>query len=423
MSDSAVGIVLLTTFDAPSRIIAHQDISIDMVQRQAKHLGLTLLGIPMHRASSESYVSRVTKGLELLRQQFGPKVKSLVFGDLHLEHIKTWREAELGKLGYSLEFPLWHSSYKDRVVVSCALMLPQRSLSGGVVHGNLVLAVAASRIEVSLADFVASLRKEGQWPALYADGAANLEKSFEFLRCKLPGFPALGERLLFKRTDLWLGGETLSTLHFDNVENLFAQLVGEKEFLLCPPGDTPLLADGRLRKAYATWQASEGSKGNFERKAEGLSDEAVMNYAVYDVDDPPEEYAELAAQLRKTVVTVRAGEVLYLPFGWWHQVRGRPSPSGLCCSAASFFQPFFAVAVPYKRRYDYHELGEHVTSLILKSLPPNLSISRLCAFLEKITPGKYDFIHLPHHEQTRHNIALAFINFVDHDSARNAPAA
>ncbi|CAK9056781.1 unnamed protein product [Durusdinium trenchii] len=77
-----------------------------------------------------------------------------------------------------------------------------------------------------------------------------------------------------------------------------------------------------------------------------------------------------------------------------------------------------AVAVPYKRRYDYHELGEHVTSLILKSLPPNLSISRLCAFLEKITPGKYDFIHLPHHEQTRHNIALAFINFVDHDSAR-----
>lgn len=52
------------------------------------------------------------------------QVKSLVFGDLHLEHIKTWREAELGKLGYSLEFPLWHSSYKDRVVVSCALMLP-----------------------------------------------------------------------------------------------------------------------------------------------------------------------------------------------------------------------------------------------------------------------------------------------------------
>ena len=44
-----------------------------MVQRQAKHLGLTLLGIPMHRASSESYVSRVTKGLELIRQQFGPK--------------------------------------------------------------------------------------------------------------------------------------------------------------------------------------------------------------------------------------------------------------------------------------------------------------------------------------------------------------
>ena len=99
-------------------------------------------------------------------------------------------------------------------------------------------------------------------------------------------------RLLdFKRTDLWLGSETLSTLHFDNYENLFAQLVGEKalfhrltgalgldlgqDFLLCPPGDTPLLADGRLRKAYATWEgrAVEVSQkkvvgeGGFQRKA------------------------------------------------------------------------------------------------------------------------------------------------------------
>eukprot|EP00434_Breviolum_minutum_P043818 symbB.v1.2.039078.t1/scaffold6336.1/size18949/2 len=120
----------------------------------------------------------------------------------------------------------------------------------GVIHKDLVLAVAASRIEVTIKDFVASLRKQGNWPLLYADGASNLQRSFDFLRSKLPGHPALGELLLFNRTDLWLGSSTLSTLHFDNYENLFSQLVGEKEFLLCPPGDTPLLADGRLRKAY-----------------------------------------------------------------------------------------------------------------------------------------------------------------------------
>jgi len=131
-------------------------------------------------------------------------------------------------------------------------------------------------------------------------------------------------------------------LHFDNVENLFVQLVGSKEFLLCPPGDTGKLVDGRLRKAYATWSPGpDGRAGSFARSAEGLSSEAVLNYAAYDVLDPPPEYAERASKLRPVRVVVRPGEVLFLPFGWWHQVRALPAESGLCASAACFYEPFF----------------------------------------------------------------------------------
>merc|ERR1711862_969695 len=71
-----------------------------------------------------------------------------------------------------------------------------------------------------------------------------------------------------------------------------------------------------------------------------------MNYAAYNIDDPAPEYAERAAKLRKTVVRVREGEVLYLPFGWWHQVRGVPSENGLCASVASFYEPFFVRLQP-----------------------------------------------------------------------------
>jgi len=110
-SAGPMGLVLLTTFDAPSRVIAHQDISIEIAQRQAKHLGLTLLGVPMHRGSRESYISRIGRALDLLQTEFGKKVKSLVFGDLHLDHIRSWRETELSKLGFQLEFPLWHMDY------------------------------------------------------------------------------------------------------------------------------------------------------------------------------------------------------------------------------------------------------------------------------------------------------------------------
>jgi len=205
------------------------------------------------------------------------------------------------------------------------------------VHRDRVLAVAAERIEVPIEDFAASLH--GALPALYADGAANAEHSFHFLG--LPSPPDVGSLLFFKRYDLWLGGKTISTLHYDNYENLFVQLVGDKEFTLFPPGDSPHLVDGRFQKVYATWR-----DGKFERTAKGISSEFVLNYAAYDFNSPPEHYAERAKRLRRVDVSVRAGDVLYLPWGWWHQVRGVPGESGLCASAAVFFDPFFVRLQP-----------------------------------------------------------------------------
>merc|ERR1712224_190496 len=51
-------------------------------------------------------------------------------------------------------------------------------------------------------------------------------------------------------------------------------------------------------------------------------------------------------KLRPTKVRVREGEVLYLPFGWWHQVRGYPAANGLCASLAMYFDPFFVRVSP-----------------------------------------------------------------------------
>lgn len=75
----------------------------------------------------------------------------------------------------------------------------------------------------------------------------------------------------------------------------------------------------------------------------------------------------------------------------------------------------------HKRHKEFQRapaLDEHVTSLILRRLPPNVSNQRLVQHLDTIVPGKYDFVHVPHHQQTGHNISLAFVNFVDHQSAR-----
>lgn len=99
---------LATTFDASRRTIAHQELALELVIRQARHLNLPLLGIPLH--SERDYAESVEPALRLV-----PHLARLVFGDLHLEHIRQWREqafaAIANELELSLAFPLWHADY------------------------------------------------------------------------------------------------------------------------------------------------------------------------------------------------------------------------------------------------------------------------------------------------------------------------
>lgn len=103
-------VVLLTTFDARSRRVAHQEIDITTIVAQARALELPLLGIPLH--PEQDYLAALEAGLRTL-----VPVHELVFGDLHLVHIRQWREDAIGpvaaRLGCALRFPLWQRSYAD----------------------------------------------------------------------------------------------------------------------------------------------------------------------------------------------------------------------------------------------------------------------------------------------------------------------
>lgn len=105
--DAKRDVVLLTTFNAFSGRVAHQDVSIEDVVAFVNHLGLVLIGVPL---GGEDYVERVAKGLKKI-SNFGIEIIRLAFGDLHLHHIRTWRESQLNSLGASLCFPLWNVPY------------------------------------------------------------------------------------------------------------------------------------------------------------------------------------------------------------------------------------------------------------------------------------------------------------------------
>ena len=108
LRESLRPIVLLTTFDVGTRTVAHQEIHIDAVIRQAGHLGLPLLGVPLH--PGETYMDRIRAACELV-----PLIARLVFGDLHLTHIREWRGVAFREFAAdrdaALHFPLWGVPY------------------------------------------------------------------------------------------------------------------------------------------------------------------------------------------------------------------------------------------------------------------------------------------------------------------------
>ena len=93
---------------------------------------------------------------------------------------------------------------------------------------------------------------------------------------------------------LWIGpGGTFTPLHHDLTNNLFIQIVGHKSVDLISPNFVAKLANRR----------------------HVFSD-------VHDIDNPRLDEGEAAIdQVRRFTVELEPGDALFLPIGWWHQVR------------------------------------------------------------------------------------------------------
>ncbi len=93
----------------------------------------------------------------------------------------------------------------------------------------------------------------------------------------------------------WLGpAGTVTPLHCDYDDNLFAQLWGSKRIFLAPPHHDAYL---------------------YPKEAN-----AILSGSPFDPEAPDFERYPLARQASLVACTVAAGEMLYVPAGWYHQV-------------------------------------------------------------------------------------------------------
>ncbi|CAM9999998.1 unnamed protein product, partial [Phaeothamnion confervicola] len=114
---------------------------------------------------------------------------------------------------------------------------------------------------------------------------------------RIPPFvPA--ERL--SELNVWIGGgDTTTNLHYDASHNWLFVLAGLKEVTLFPPSETPSV------RAHPACGASANHSDLSTKEAKAL--------------------AVAAAERGAMTVMVAAGQALFIPEGWWHQVSSAPA--------------------------------------------------------------------------------------------------
>ena len=96
---------LLTTFNEHYQRVSMHGVRQTLLEKQVESIGLPLEKMFVsQRSSNEEYEAKM-KALLLKHKEQG--IETVVFGDIFLEDLKRWREANLAKVGMKGLFPLW----------------------------------------------------------------------------------------------------------------------------------------------------------------------------------------------------------------------------------------------------------------------------------------------------------------------------
>jgi uncharacterized protein (TIGR00290 family) len=96
---------LLTTVTRDYRRISMHGVRQELLGQQAAFLGFPLEKVLISKsASNEEYEAQMQA---ILKKYLKASVTSVVFGDIFLEDLRKYREANLAKMGMNAIFPLW----------------------------------------------------------------------------------------------------------------------------------------------------------------------------------------------------------------------------------------------------------------------------------------------------------------------------
>eukprot|EP01012_Entosiphon_sulcatum_P016661 TRINITY_DN21585_c0_g1_i1.p1 TRINITY_DN21585_c0_g1~~TRINITY_DN21585_c0_g1_i1.p1 ORF type:complete len:346 (-),score=37.99 TRINITY_DN21585_c0_g1_i1:134-1171(-) len=142
--------------------------------------------------------------------------------------------------------------------------------------------------------------------------------------------PPFADHLSLTKAHLWVGGGgEVAPLHQDGFDNIFCQLQGERIFTLYHPLQSPWLYPSPVDPHFALARPLNSDLRVPKQNTEGPSKKNEF---------------PLAQNSRFQRVTVKPGEVLYLPSYWWHEVDHSP---GVGIAVNFWFEPHVLLDTVY----------------------------------------------------------------------------
>jgi len=97
-------VALLTTLNQTHRRISMHGTREELLDQQAAAIGLPLTKVWVSEGSNDEYERKMEEELTRFKNE---GVTHVIFGDIFLEDLRTYRENNLSKVGLKAHFPLW----------------------------------------------------------------------------------------------------------------------------------------------------------------------------------------------------------------------------------------------------------------------------------------------------------------------------
>lgn len=184
-------------------------------------------------------------------------------------------------------------------------------------------------------------------PTLYAQTQNdNLRNEYATLFADVPTSIPFARIALEQEPDainFWLGNSHSTTaLHKDNYENIYVQILGNKQFVLLPPVEAPCVNEKAVLAATYQPKAMTADHEMTHLVMAVDEPEEYVPFATWDPDEPAVNatpYSRLSQPLR---VTLQEGDMLYLPALWYHKVSQSCSEEGICCAVNYWYDLDFS---------------------------------------------------------------------------------